>query len=255
MTQILQVNFDDFIPKWQIIVEQEEDVDELVKHWLSPSTLWEGRSVIGFMAETCLSDLSTVGFKHFNPTWSSPTTSVYQNWEPVTFGMPAYHLCDDTEHDKDALVSQSPTVVFKSAVVRQALGFIHSLIVLLSFPADQRNHQCVICPEQECGSLVYHADQNKSMIEVLKLDQDEFWQPRAKAFPDWYTKPGAKTQKEAWTWEGKDRGSSKHAQSVPTHPADRENPEEQGLRWKDIGEANLDESFLYPGKATDPPCV
>ena len=130
--QILQVNFDDCIPRWQTFVEQEEDVDKFVKHWLSPSTLSEGRPVIGFMTETCLSDLSTVGFKHFNPMWSFPTTSVYQNWGPVTFGMPTWHLCDDTEHDKEALVSQSPIVVFKSAVVCQALGIIHSRIVLPS---------------------------------------------------------------------------------------------------------------------------
>ena len=26
------------------------------------------------------------------------------------------------------------------------------------------------------------------------------------------------------------------------------------MRWKDIGDANMEESFLYPGKSTDPPC-
>ena len=87
----------------------------------------------------------------------------------------------------------------------------------------------------------------------------DFWEPRVKAFHAWYTKSGSKTQKEAWTWEGKDsqkwsRGSSMRAQSVPSHPADRGNPCEQGLRWKDIGDANLEESFLCPGKSSDPPC-
>ena len=93
-----------------------------VQHWMSPSTLWQGRPVIGFMAETCLSDLETFGFKHFNPTWSFPTTSVYQNWDPMTFGMSPWHLVEDTEHAKDALVSQSPIVVFKSAVILHAAG-------------------------------------------------------------------------------------------------------------------------------------
>ena len=105
LMQILQVNFDDYIPRCQIFVEQEEDVNKLVQHWMSPSTKWQGRPVIGFMAETCLSDLETAGFKHFNPMWSFPTTSVYQNWEPLTFGMSPWHLVDDTEHAKDALVS------------------------------------------------------------------------------------------------------------------------------------------------------
>ena len=31
-------------------------------------------------------------------------------------------------------------------------------------------------------------------------------------------------------------------------------PCEQGLRWKDIGDANMEESFLYPRKSNDPPC-
>ena len=62
LMQILQVNFDDYIPRCQIFVEQEEDVDKLVQHWMCPSTLWQGQPVIGFMAETYLGDLETVGF-------------------------------------------------------------------------------------------------------------------------------------------------------------------------------------------------
>ena len=65
--QTLQVNLGDYIPRYQIFVEQEEEVDKLVQHWMDPSTLWEGRPVIGFMADTFLDDLETVGFKHFNP--------------------------------------------------------------------------------------------------------------------------------------------------------------------------------------------
>ena len=49
------------------------------------------------MAETYLDDLQTVGFKHFNPMWYFPTTSVNQSWEPMTFGMAPWHLVDDTE--------------------------------------------------------------------------------------------------------------------------------------------------------------
>ena len=136
---------------------------------------------------------------------------------------------------------------------------------ILVFPENKRNDQYVICPEQECESLVYHADQSRSMIEVLGLDQDPFWEPRVKAFHSWYSKSGSKTSRDAWTWEGKDsqklytkgsytKGFCERGQSVPANPADRQNPQEQGLRWKDIGEANLDESFLYPGQESDPPC-
>ena len=41
---------------------------------------------------------------------------------------------------------------------------------ILHFPAKKRNDQYVMCPEQECESLVYHADQSRSMIEVLGLE-------------------------------------------------------------------------------------
>ena len=29
---------------------------------------------------------------------------------------------------------------------------------------------------------------------------------------------------------------------------------EKGLRWRDIGDLNDEESYLYPGKETDPAC-
>ena len=37
--QILQVNLEDYIPRYQIFVQQEEEVDELVQHWMEPTTL------------------------------------------------------------------------------------------------------------------------------------------------------------------------------------------------------------------------
>ena len=131
----------------------------------------------------------------------------------------------------------------------------------LHFQAKKRSDQYAMCPEQECEHLVHHADQSRGMIEVLGLDKNPFWKARVKAFYSWYSKSGSKTQYDAWTWEGKDcekwpttKGYSKRTQSVPANPADRQNPQEKGLRWKDIGEADLEESFLYPGKESDPPC-
>ena len=37
--------------------------------------------------------------------------------------------------------------------------------------AKKRHSQYVMCPEQDCESLVYFNDQNKSMIETLGLHQ------------------------------------------------------------------------------------
>ena len=72
LMQILKVNLGDCIPRCQIFVEQEEE-DSLVQHWMEPTTLWDGRPVIGFMADSYLDDLQTVGFKHFNPMWTFPS--------------------------------------------------------------------------------------------------------------------------------------------------------------------------------------
>ena len=124
--QILQVNLGNFIPRYQIFVQQEE-VDKLVQHWMQPTTLWDGRPVIGFMAETYLDNLKTIGFEHFNPMWIFLTTSVK---EPMTFGMPPWHIVDATERSKDALVSQAKNCCFQAML--QALGIAYSKIVLSS---------------------------------------------------------------------------------------------------------------------------
>ena len=39
LMQILQVNLGDYIPSYQIFVQQEEDVDKLIQHWMEPTTL------------------------------------------------------------------------------------------------------------------------------------------------------------------------------------------------------------------------
>ena len=85
--QILQVQFQDYVPKYHILIDEEDNVDKLIRYRQEPTILWVGQPVIGFMAETYLDDLPTIGFKDFNPMWSFPTTSVNQCWEPMTFGM------------------------------------------------------------------------------------------------------------------------------------------------------------------------
>ena len=132
LMQILQVNLEDYIPKWQIFVDQPETVDKLILQWQNPTTIWTGQPVLGFMAETDFEDLATVGLKDFNPMWSFPSTSVSQNWEHITFSMDASHLKEDPGHEKDALVLQCPIVVFKAATVLQSLVIMASRIVLPS---------------------------------------------------------------------------------------------------------------------------
>ena len=50
----------------------------------------------------------------------------------------------------------------------------------MTFEAKKRHHQYVMCPEQDCESLVYFSDQNNSMIETLGLHQHPFWEERVK---------------------------------------------------------------------------
>ena len=77
-----------------------------------PTTIWDGKPVLGFMAETFLE----IGFKDFNPMWTFPTTSVNQCWEPITFGMAPWHICEDVDKQKskEALQSPSPLAAFKA---------------------------------------------------------------------------------------------------------------------------------------------
>ena len=42
LMQILQVNLGSYVSKYQIFVEQEDDVDKLVQHWQELTTLWDG---------------------------------------------------------------------------------------------------------------------------------------------------------------------------------------------------------------------
>ena len=78
--------------------------------------------------------------------WSFPTTAVYQNWEPMTFGMAPWHLVDYADRAKDALVSQSPILVFKSCNMLQALGVVYSRIVLPSTDVKGETKGKTYCP-------------------------------------------------------------------------------------------------------------
>ena len=40
---------------------------------------------------------------------------------------------------------------------------------IMTFQPKKRHSQYVMCPEQDCESLVYFTDQNRSMIETLDL--------------------------------------------------------------------------------------
>ena len=87
----------------------------------------------------------------------------------------------------------------------------------MTFPPDRRNGQHLMRPEQDCKCLVYYGDQSRSMIDVLGLGQDPFWDDRVKGFYEWYSKSASKTGQDAWKWEVYQmllRGTS---QSQPIH--------------------------------------
>ena len=115
LMRILQVHYGDFVPRYQIFMFDLSKIYGSIKRWQEPNTIWDGKPVLGFMAETCLDDLSVIGFKDFNPMWTFPTTSANQCWEPITFGMAPWHICEDVDKQKskEALQSPSPLAAFK----------------------------------------------------------------------------------------------------------------------------------------------
>ena len=145
----------DYIPNWQIFIDQLETVDKMVAQWQNPTTIWTGQPVLGFMAETDFDDLRTVGLKDFNPMLWFPSTSVSQSWDYIAFGMEASHLKENPGHEKDALVSQSPIVVFKASTVLQSLGILASRIVLPSsdVKGEKKNPTC--CPSTWNYAYIY----------------------------------------------------------------------------------------------------
>ena len=117
--QILQVHFGDFVPRYQIFMFDDSKIYGSIQQWQEPTTIWDGKPVLGFMAETFLDYLSVIGFRDFNPMWTFPTTSVNQCWEPITFGMAPWHICEDVDNQKskEALQSPSPLAAFKAVVI------------------------------------------------------------------------------------------------------------------------------------------
>ena len=150
LMQILQAHYEDYVPRYQIFVYDDTKIYGPCPRWQEPTTVWDGQAVIGFMAETFLDDLSTVSFKDFNPMWTFPTTAVSQCWDALTFGMPPWHIGENSDisksRAKDALQSQSPIAAFKARNMLQALGVAYSKIVLPSGDSKGAEKKRTYCP-------------------------------------------------------------------------------------------------------------
>ena len=138
LNQILQVNLGDYI--------QLDEIDKLVLQWQTPTTMWTGHRVIGFMAETDFEDRAMVGLPDFNPTWSFPAHAVNSNYENITFGIDALHIKKENPNPKDALISQSLILVFKAATILQSLGVIARRILLPSSGMAGKKKDRTYCP-------------------------------------------------------------------------------------------------------------
>ena len=103
LMQLLETSYPDYVPKYQILMYDDSKINGPCLQWQAPTTIWDGTPVLGFMAETFLDDLSSMGFKDFNPMWTYPTTAVYQCWDALTFGMPPWHLCKDEDRCQSVL--------------------------------------------------------------------------------------------------------------------------------------------------------
>ena len=166
LMQILQVHFGDYVPRYQIFMFDDSKIYGSIQQWQEPTTIWDGKPVLGFMAETFLDDLSTIGFKDFNPMWTFPTTSVNQCWEPITLGMAPWHIREDVDKQKskEALQSPSPLAAFKACNMIHALGIAYSKIVLPSSDSKGESKGRTYCPTtwSQCYQWEYasqYADQ------------------------------------------------------------------------------------------------
>ena len=77
----------------------------------------------------------------------------------------------------------------------------------MTFPPKKRHSQYVMCPEQDCESLVYMSDQNKSMIETLlsSMKKSSGRRELRSSIDGFTNRRGLPRAKAAWTWEeGKD---------------------------------------------------
>ena len=396
LMQILDAQFKDYVPRYQILMFDDSKIYGQCRQWQEPSTIWEGTPVMGFMADTCVDDLSCLSFKDFNPMWTYPMTAVYKCWDALTFGMPPWHIAPDNEHTakftKDALQSQSPIAAFKSTNMMHALGIAYSKTILpsgdskaeekqrtycpttwsycyqweyaagyadqlrqakaspllckeatllvriqlssksqshpacafadcastvmcgamisltpciaskvardctleasMSFRDDtdmiqqlnsilasthgfpqipaprndchifyakpnERHKQMVICPEQDCEWVTYMHDVETSMVEALKLHEEQPWMSRLQDFKDWQKQKGSKSVNKSWTWEGSSsekwsKGSSKRGQSVPVDISQRTDPEEKGLDWRTLDVIDTSLDYLFP--TSEIPC-
>ena len=64
----------------------------------------------------------------------------------MTFGMAPWHLVQETDRHKEALVSQSPIAAFKACNMLQALGIVYSKIVLPSSDSKGESKGRTYCP-------------------------------------------------------------------------------------------------------------
>ena len=57
LMQILQVQFHDYVPRYQIFMFDDSKIYKSIQQRQEPTTVWDGQLVLGFMAETFLNDL------------------------------------------------------------------------------------------------------------------------------------------------------------------------------------------------------
>ena len=59
LMQILQVHFNDYVPRYQIFMFDDSKIYGSIQQWQETTTIWDGTPVLGFMADTFLDDLSS----------------------------------------------------------------------------------------------------------------------------------------------------------------------------------------------------
>ena len=78
----------------------------------------------------------------------TPTTSVNQCWDPITFGMCPWYLDEnvDKQRSREFVQSQSPITAFKACNVIQSIGIAYSKIVLPNGDSKGEAKNRTYCP-------------------------------------------------------------------------------------------------------------
>ena len=176
LMQILQVQFQDYVPRYHILLSRKRML-------ISLSSIGKSQQLYGMVNRSLVSwqrripmiyrqlvSRTSIQCGHFQLPLSTRTGN-------RTFGMAPWHLVSDADRSKEALQSQSPIAAFKACNVIQAIGIAYSKIVLPSGDSKGESKNRTYCPTTWNNSYTWqyaadYADQLRQVHASALLCQE-----------------------------------------------------------------------------------